>query len=266
MSRNRASRTFSLMVFGVVLALAAPALAAPKYKTVIFHGSWDDSGGLEVTAGDDTYTVNFSGGTAAQCAQALVDGTTAPFTATRTGTEVRICHPDTTPKYRKVNISNTRVNSASYFGSVGATFGSTNLIETEGVAKGGNVGLIIEDLTVVVPTFPGEHAEQVVDRLMQQLDNLVPDGDITYSFGTEFTAAGFGGPPLKSVDIGIWQLGPRNLMNTQFFSNDPGLTMTQEPLGSIPTLPEWGLIGLGALVAVGGAGVLARRGVGISPV
>jgi hypothetical protein len=220
----------------VLLAVSAPALGANKYKQIIFINDWTGTGEeVKVTAGGDTWTYPFTeAGTAAECAAAFAAAAPAPFTvqiASNNNRGVRICHPTDRPVVEKKQLKNYRCYSFSFFNDPTPAFASTNLIEVRGQAVGGGfVSLAVEDLNVMVPTLPGQTAEEVANAVVQELDAITPDDDTAYTFGTEFTVANFGDGPLDSADIGIWSLGGRDLSDTFFESTDPGILMSQEPV------------------------------------
>lgn len=204
--------------------LICPDAWANKYKVMNFGGSWNGSEGVKVTAGNDSFTVNFdTAGSAAMCAQHFVDGVTDPFTATRIGTQVTLCHPSFTPKLQKVHISD--VEQLTLKGD--AQLGSNVLLEVRGTAAGGLIGFAVEDLVVLVQTRPGQTAEEVVDALAQVLDSLTPQDDLSYTYDVEFMVDDFDGPPIDSVDLGIDSLGDRDLNTIQYVSNDPGLDISR---------------------------------------
>lgn len=236
-----------LSACGLALCLAlAPAHAANKYKTINLSGDWTGVEGCKVTVSNgDEFTCNFGTGNAGECAQELVDAANAdadPFTASRVGTKVTICYPDRTPKIEKVNVKNNQLCSVD----AGSTeFLSTALIECRGVAIGG--GLIeveVEDLQVQILTNPGQSAYDIIEALHNAFDELVPGDDDSYAFGLEYTATGFNGPPVDSVDLGIYSMGPRNVQDGTFFrSSDPGIQLSRRACNATPVEEStWGRI------------------------
>ena len=217
---------FVLVLF--LLTCIATVSFSQKSRSVNARGDWSGLEGVEIKAGNDKVTVNFNAGSAADCAQELVDGINGVnnFTASRVGTKVTITHPTNRPQICKVNISNRRLCAAA---GTGSEFASENLIQIDGVAQG-NGSLIIGSGTIkaFVQTMPGQTALEIAEILVQQIDDLTPD-DPFFDFGVEFSVEAFGQGPIASVDVGINDLGGIDLHQTFFESTDPGISMNQEP-------------------------------------
>jgi hypothetical protein len=221
-------------------------------------GPTGEGAGIRISAGNDDLIYNPDPGCDTNhIAQTIVDfvNSVPGFSAYRVGNKITIVHRKKIT-IEKVNIANTRVNSAAYNNGQ-AQISRNNLYQFTGLANGDGMILFQNgDLSLSLATLPGQTPMEIVDALTDALHEIVPD-DGLYSFGREFSSASFQDPPVPigSVDLGIWALGNRNLLLTECTSTDTGIVVTQDPVNTetIPTLTEWGLIFL----------VLATLGIGV---
>jgi len=229
------------LFFVTLFGLTSPAMAE-KCKTFTVSGNFTGTEGVRIhTSNGDEFTCNFTAGNAGHAAQEIVDAATPPFTASRVGTKVTICHPSRRPKVEKVNLTNKQLCSMD---TGEPTALSTALVEVRGVATGGGfVGVSVEDLVAIIPTYAGQTAMQVVEEIQDTFDAQIPEGDTSYDFGLEYTAWEFYGEPIDSVDLGIESMGGRDVMTgTTVESTDQGINVYREEC-STPTLETtWGQV------------------------
>lgn len=246
----------AMLIFTLAGFLCHPAIADTQVIEV--WGPTGEGAGLYIKAGDVIISISFPEGvTTNELAQSIWESLHGKggFTVMRAGNKLYITH-NSKITLEKVNISNTRINSSSYNNGQ-AQFARNNMFHLSGIAVGdGEIHLSNGDLSVSLPTFPGQTAMEIVSSLTDALHEICPD-DGLYSFGMEFCIASLNQPdiPVETVDLGIWALGDRNLRLTECTSSDSGVTVYQEPvtIEEIPTLTEWGLIFL----------VLATMGIGV---
>ncbi len=160
-----------------------------------------------------------------------------------------------------VNSGTVPLSSVQLTGDLEACF--------DGAGSWSSAYLMSGDLTVN-PDFDG-----LTDKNLLDGSDVIPAGFIGYvTFGVEVVPAGNAGPYECQVEAeGTWVGGgvvvtdlsqnggdpdPTN-NGTPNDDDDPTPIVFSLPPVEIPTLGEWGLIGLAVLLALLGAGVLRRR-------
>lgn len=216
----------------ILIGLFPIQVIGQKYHTYIVSGNWTGSEGMQIFVlrnKKDLMTINFNAGSDANCAQAIVnraqmpldDGSPNPYTITRVGTKVRICHPKYSPRVLRVGIKNNVIDSSP---TEGAKLLSNNLVSFTGIAKGnGLVSITVENLVAKIHTIEGQSAEEIVSDLVDELDKITPENDTTYAYGLDFMANSLGGNPVDSINISIWSMGEKELSNILVVSTDAGI-------------------------------------------